>query len=137
MEAHDLEAKVGELSAKVDAVALGYKIGALSLLILFSIVNLGDAFSIAKFQQIYREALPGKPVPLLTEGILQFQALLICLVFIWPILGTAATFTIKRFPMLAIVLTALLSLVALQIVLTWLGLFLPMFDLSTDMSDQH
>jgi len=130
-----VEAKISELSAKVDSLIFGYKVGALALLFLASLFNVGDTFSISHFRQIFQDALPGKPLPLLTNFLLEFQTLVTCLAVLWPALGLLSVFIFKKVSTTIIVITGLLIVVILQLALTWLGLFMPMVSLLNGISD--
>jgi len=127
--------KINELSDKVDALILGYKTGALVILFMFSLINVADTFSISYFRQVYQDALPGRPLPPITNFILGSQSLVTCLALVWPVLGLAAIFIPKKISTTIFFLTLLLFLVLFQIALNWLALFMPMISLVTGMSN--
>jgi hypothetical protein len=131
-----IEAKITALSAKVDSLILGYKVGGLALLFLFSLFNVGDTFAISHFRQIFADALPGKTFPALTNFFLGHQTLVTCVAVLLPALGLVAAFSFRKVSRTMIVTSLLMILVLLQIALNWIALFTPLISLTSNISDQ-
>jgi hypothetical protein len=123
------ESSIQEISAKVDAVLLGLRYLFLSLIALASILNLWAAISIKTFAEIFRDALPGKPLPLLSSFVVHGSSFLVLLAFVWPVIGLF-THKVGKKPIVWIMISvAILFLIGVQIILTWIGCFTPMFGL--------
>ena len=129
-----VEEKLGKLSAKVDSLILGFKVGGLAILIAFSLFNLMDSFAISRFRNIFADALPGAPLPALTVFFLNNQSFLTCLAVLWPVLGLVVLRIFKRTSVVLVMLTCFLILVILQIVLNWTALFTPLVNLTGSIS---
>ena len=128
-------AKLNELSAKIDSLILACKISSWILLLFVSLIGVGQFFTIKKFQQLYADALPGKPLPLLTEWIISAPFLVVCLACLWPVLGFIAVLVPKRISTTALIMVGLLILAFLQIIMIGIALYMPMVSLVTGMSE--
>jgi hypothetical protein len=135
MSDNSVEAKISELSAKVDSFILGHKIGGLAILIAFSIFNLADTFAISRFRQIFADALPGAPLPALTVFFLNHQTSVTFLAVLWPILGMVVVAGFKKPSSVMVLLYCFLILVIIQIVLNWTALFTPLVQLTSSISN--
>jgi len=132
----DYEKRIEDLSIKVNWLILGYKIGITFLLVLSSLLNLGVAFTIPKFQQIFKDALgPDHPLPILTDCVIFGGSFLPLLALLWPILGIVSTWVSKKVYVTVTVPLFLLTLIVAQFVVTWISLFLPMTTIITGMGD--
>lgn len=108
-------------------------------------VNLGILFGLAglnsflmlyivpKFEEIYQDALPGKPLPSATEFILSDRHAIAILVWLWPILCTVLGRQQKSYAIYLINLGILWYF--LQIGITFHALIMPMVATETGMSD--
>jgi hypothetical protein len=120
---------VRELSTKIDGMVLGLKWMVSLLIVLLSIPNLFAACSIGHFDLIFRDALPGKPLPGLTVLLINGSSFFIFLSLFWPVVGVLSVF-FGRQPRSWIIGAACIEfLIGLQITLTWIGCFTPMFGL--------
>jgi hypothetical protein len=82
---------------------------------------------IPKFELIYQDALPGRPVPELTQWIIALRIPLIILGAAWPIAGIFTFWRLKLTSVLWLYLPYLLSLG--QILITLYALYEPMLSL--------
>jgi hypothetical protein len=130
-----VEAKIGELSAKVDDTVLGLKWMFSLLLIVISIPNFFASLAIHHFAEIFRDALPGKPLPLLTVAVISNPIFLHLLALVWPLVGILNIVYSKRIRNWAIGTALIAFFIVLQLYLTQMALFMPMTDLITGMSD--
>ena len=129
------EPSIAQLSAKIDDAILGLKWMFSLLILLVAIPNILLSLSIDHFAQIFADALPGKPLPLLTVAIIHTSIFLRILALAWPVLGILSIVYGTRVRNWIIVSTVAFFLIALQMSLTWLACFIPMGGLITGMSD--
>ncbi len=85
------------------------------------------------FEEIYRDALPGRPLPAITTFILDYRIFLGLVASAWLIAGIVFVRKGDRFAILVIHCGMLWCI--LQAGLTVYGLFAPMLGLSIGMSD--
>jgi hypothetical protein len=129
------ESAVAQLNAKVDEVIFALK-GLLALaLVVLSVPNLCVSLSISKFQEIFQDALPGKPLPLLTLSIIHHPLLHHIVVLLLPMAGIIVLAQKRRIRTCTIVTAVLVCVIGAQLFLTWLALFLPIVGLETGMSN--
>ena len=89
-----------------------------------------------KFQQIFADVFPGKPLPGVTEFIFTCRIALVFVALAWPILGALLRKWQKRYAILWINLGIIWFL--LEIGITVFALFLPMeYDGIVGMSDSN
>jgi len=93
-----VETRISELSAKVDSLILVHKISAFALLLLSSLINIGETLSIIVFRRIFATDFPGQALPYVTLFLLQFQGVATGLAFLWPVLGLLSIFIFKTRP---------------------------------------
>jgi hypothetical protein len=122
------EASLERVSEKIESVVLGFKWLYVPPLVLFSVLNFSTARSIDKFAQIFTDALPGKPLSLLTTFLIHSSSFLTALALLWPVLGVLTLRYGKRVRNWVIVVNVILLLMGLQIALTWVGCITPMID---------
>jgi len=108
----------------------------LFILIIFSTLNFVFSFFwVPKFEQIFQDALPGKPLPLLTEFVLACRIPLAIVALAWPIAGVIFVWRSSNRAILFLNLAIILTLV--QIGITIFALFIPMVSgCITSTSDQ-
>jgi hypothetical protein len=108
-----------------------------SLVILF-ILGVGNIFLqifiIPKFEQIYKDALPGMQLPPLTEFIITARFALAIIDLGWPILGSFLVRLQKPYAILWINIGIIWTF--LQIIITTIALFKPMISIETGISDR-
>ncbi len=122
------EARIRELSAKVDLLIFSYRIGTLAVLFFLSFINVSDSFAITWFHGIYQDALPGKPLPPITEFLIHYHALVGGFALLCPVLGTFTALVIKNISASISCTTCIMIVIVLQITITWFFLILPMFS---------
>ncbi len=83
-------------------------------------------FIIPKFEQIYADAMPGKPLPRLTLLLLDSRFPLMAINALWPLAGIVLLMRNHRSTMVWLNLGTLLGFIELALVT--LALFLPMCD---------
>lgn len=128
-----IEAKLGRLSARVDSLALGVKVAALAVLLLFSLFNIADTFAISYFRQLFIDSLPGRRLPAITNFFLDHQTAVTLVAVLWPVVGLVALWRVKRVSTFMIVISVLVVLVSFQLVLNWIAHFLPLIELTQTM----
>jgi hypothetical protein len=90
-------------------------------------------FIVPKFEQIYQDALPGKPLPLVTLFIILHRIAITLFDLAWPILGIYLFRVQKNYAILWINVGILFFF--LQIGITVIALFMPMIGIEVGMSD--
>lgn len=130
------EPTVAELAQNVGELISGMKWLLEALLLLASIPNFFVTLSIPRYRQIFADALPGKPLPLLTEILINHPFLFLLLTMALPIAGVVVISRSKRIRNWTIAGTLLILAVGAQLALTQFAMFAPMTDLFTGMSDQ-
>ena len=100
---------------------------------LMSAINLLLMVVMHNFEEIYRDALPGRPLPSITTFILDYRIFLGLVASAWLIAGIVFVRKGDRFAILVIHCGMLWCI--LQAGLTVYGLFAPMLGLSIRMSD--
>ena len=129
-----LEEQVRHLSRKFDALFLGVKIFLLLLLLTFSVGGILSTLSIDKYQQIFADALPGKPLPGLTLLVLFLKPYLFCLAFFWPVMGIFAA-TLRKNVVLSLSLLCVASAgLLIQSVIILCAMQLPLIGIITGMA---
>lgn len=126
-----------ELAAKIDGMIFAFKLMASILIVFISIPNFLAALTIGHFAEIFRDVLPGKPLPLLTVGIIYLRSFLPFLALAWPIVSTISIWKNKSLAQCTVVPTVIAVLIGSQFLLTWIGCFLPMVNLMVGMSDMN
>jgi len=135
MNAAATEPSVSQLSARIDDVILGMKWMFALFLIVISVPNLIAALTIPRFAMIFQDALPGKPLPLLTLFMIAHSGLLQLLALAWPIAGVTFIFREKRVRVWTVAAALIAGGIGLQLLLTQTALFMPMVGLITGMSN--
>lgn len=137
MSAPKPEPSVEELSSKVTSIVWTIKWLVTLLILVASVPNFIAAIAIPKYQQIFADALPGKPLPALTNFLNAAQSFLLVASAGWPIATIVNSCFNRHLKIWATVSILILGLVALQLIATVLGCMLPMqSDGITGMSDQ-
>jgi type II secretory pathway component PulF len=132
---NDPDPSISQLSAKIDDVILGIKWMFSLFLLVISIPNSFASLSIHHFAEIFRDALPGKPLPLLTVAVISHSTFLNLLALTLPVVGILTIIYSKRVRNWAIGATVIAFFIGLQLCLTQMALFMPLTDLYTGMSD--
>ena len=109
----------------------------LVILFVFSATNIFlPLFIVPKVAQIYADALPGKPLPFVTEVIISVPILWALMALIWSLPAVLSFWRRKDYAILLINVGMLLT--CLQIGITVLALFMPMTGgLIVGMSDSN
>ena len=125
---------MGDSKPKPDLFWIGVSVG---ILFVVSAANLFLLlFIVPKFKQIFADALPGKPLPNITEFILMARMGLVFVALAWPIVATFLVRLQMRHAILWIFVGTLWTV--LQIGITVIALYLPMsYDGIVGMSDAH
>jgi len=89
-------------------------------------------FIVPKFEQIFQDALPGRPLPLITQFIISDRILLALIALAWPIAGIIAVWRQHRAAFWIINL-GILFFVALLVV-SIIALFMPMVSVDCGLS---
>ena len=122
------ECTLERVSDTIESVVLGFKWLYVPPLVLFSVLNFATSRAIDTFAKIFAEALPGKPLSLLTNFLIHSSWFLTVLTLLWPFLGVLTLHYGKRVRNWVIVVNVILLLMILQITLTWVGCITPMID---------
>ena len=99
-----------------------------------SIPNFFVSLCIDHFAQIFKDALPGKPLPDLTNFLIHDSSCLLVSTFCWPLIGILLL-TFGQKPWVWIAVSLILGLITFQISTTVWGLYMPMISGTTGMSD--
>ena len=130
------EPTIAQLAQNVGELVAGMKWLLEALLLLASIPNFFVTLSIPHYRQIFADALPGKPLPFMTEILINHPTFFLLLTLALPIAGVAIISRGKRVRNWAIAGTLLILSVGAQLALTQFAMFAPMTDLFTGVSDQ-
>ena len=125
-----------DLAKEVRSLALGVRAVVGGFTIMFSIFNVRAAFLIRYFQQLFQDAMPGKPLPPLTLFIIWARTPLIVLSFLLPILTLLILFTVRSHKKALILATLVMVAVFIEMNLIADNLTAPMTDIFMGMSDQ-
>lgn len=90
-------------------------------------------FIVPKFEQIFADALPGKPLPTVTNFIIAGRVILAIAALGWPLLGTYLFRRQKSYAVLLINIGTIWTF--LQIGITVIALFMPMVGTTEGMGD--
>ena len=90
-------------------------------------------FIVLKFEQIYADAMPGKPLPGLTLLVLGSRFPLIAINALWPLAGIVLLMRNHRSTMIWLNLGTVLGLI--ELIVTVVALFLPMVSHIVGMSE--
>ena len=135
MSATAPEPLVAQLSEKVDEVVFALKCLFALALIVLSVPNFCVSMGISKFQRIFQDALPGKPLPLLTLSVINHPLLHHIVVLVLPLIGILVLVQARRIRTCTIVTAVLVCVIGAQLFLTWIAMFMPMIGLVTGMSN--
>jgi hypothetical protein len=127
--------KIQQLEAKIADLFFGFKIIAFLFLLVATVGNIVAALSIHQFQQIFQDALPGKPLPGLTLSVIYGQTLIFYLALLWPVIGVISLFLRNQIRISILLLSVSLALALIQSGLVVSALRLPMIGLVNGMSD--
>jgi len=106
----------------------------LGLLFLFSGMNIFvQVVIIPKFQQIYADALPGMPLPGLTQFMISARVEVVFIAVAWTVVGAILLRMQKRYAKLWIYLGMMWAV--LHIAINIVALFMPMVGIEDGMSD--
>lgn len=129
------EPSVAQLSAKMNDVIFAIKVALCLLLLSTSVSNILASQEIETYRQIFRDALPGKPLPMMTLVVFSASFLLRVLAFAWPVAGITIVILSKRPRYWIIAASIFLVLIGLQSIITWVSFLLPMNGLILGMDD--
>ena len=116
-------------------LALGMRMFASSVTLIFAYVNTRLAFQTGWFRQFFVDALPGKKLPELTNFIMQFHVIWIVLSLLFPIASMLCTILVKSDKRALQGLTVILVLSFIQLHLTFSAFNTPLWGLVTGMRD--
>lgn len=137
MSTFNSEEKLQQFARKLSDLFFGFKVITFLFLLVASTGNIVAALSIDSFQQIFADALPGKPLPGITLFVIDCKTIILPLAFIWPMVGLAALFIRERIRVAIGILALALVLTLLQSGLVVLAMRMPMIGLINGMSDSH
>ena len=124
-----------DVAKDVRSLAIGVRAVVGGFTIMLSIFSIRAAFLIRYFQEVFQDALPGKPLPPFTLFIIWARTPLIILSIVLPILALLILFTVRSHKTALILVTIIMVTVFMQMNLTVSNLMAPMTDLFTGMSD--
>jgi hypothetical protein len=130
------EPSVAQLSASVAELKTGMKWFLGMFLLVVSVPNIFASMAIHRFQEIFQDALPGKPLPGITLMFVGHQLFFQFLTFAWPIAGLIYIVRSTRIRNWTITGVLLILAVGLQLMLTEYAMFSPMVEIDVGMSDQ-
>jgi hypothetical protein len=125
---------LAQLSEKVDHLFFGLKLIAFIFLLLASLGASVGALEIPHFQEIFMDALPGKPLPELTLSVIWAQKFLVVTSLVFPLVGVLAL-CLRNIRLSIALLAGVLSLALIQSSVVVCALNLPMQGLVEGMSD--
>jgi hypothetical protein len=125
---------LAQLSKKVDHLFFGLKLISFIFLLVASLGAIYGAFSIPHFQQIYEDALPGKPLPGMTLAVVWAHKFLVITSFMFPLIGLVALF-LRRMRISITLLAIALGLAFIQASVVVTALNLPMQEIVEGFSD--
>jgi hypothetical protein len=125
-----------DIAEDIRSLAIGVRAVVGGFTIMLSIFNIRAAFLIRYFQQVFQDALPGKPLSSLTLFIIWARTPLIALAIVLPLMALLILFVVRSNKTALIVSTVIMVAVFVQMNLTVSNLMAPMTDLFTGMSDQ-
>jgi len=125
MSGSDLDPKLAQLSARVEALFLGLKVFLLLFLILTTVGDFAAIASIEKYRQLFIQTLPGKALPDLTLVVLKTVPILHLVAFLWPLIGVVALFIRKNVALAIFLFCGAIACSILQSSLIFLALRLP------------
>ncbi len=125
-----------DLAKDIRSLAIGVRAVVGGFTIMLSIFNIRAALLIRYFQQVFQDALPGKPLSSLTMLIIWARIPLIIIAIVLPIGALVILFTVRNHKTALILATVIMVAVFVQMNLTVSNLMAPMTDLFTGMSDQ-
>jgi hypothetical protein len=125
-----------DVAKDIRSLAIGVRAVVGGFTIMLSIFNIRAALLIRYFQQVFQDALPGKPLSSLTLFIIWARTPLIALAIMLPVVALIILFTVRNHKTALIVTTITMVAVFVQMNLTVSNLMAPMTDLFTGMSDQ-
>lgn len=123
---------VEALRAEVRGLSLALRIVCFSILLAISALNSRAAASIPKFEQIFSDMLGGRPLPALTQWVVENQSLLAQAAIVVFVLGMGALMMRPARAVIAIAVLALLALV--QFLAIAMALLLPLVTITTQIS---
>ena len=107
----------------------------LGILFIFSAANIFVLlFMVPKFEHVFEDALPGKPLPSVTAFILAYRILIAFATLGWPCLGAYLVRRQTAHPIAWINIGLILSL--LQLGITIIALFMPMVGTTEGLGGQ-
>jgi hypothetical protein len=120
------DAKVGELTDKLESLSFGFRIGTVAVLLFISLINVSDTVLIRWCQQMYQDALPGKPLPAITAFLIHYRLWVGLFALTCAGAGIYTSLRIKDIASAIAATTVILVVVVFQICITWFFLILPM-----------
>jgi hypothetical protein len=127
MVSEDLAKDVRSLAVGVRGVVGGFTV-------MFSVLNVRVALLIPFYHGLFLDALPGKPLPGMTQFVIWARILLLLLAIVLPIAAVVILFAVRNHKVALILATVVMVSVFLQMSLTASSLMSPMMDLMGGMS---
>jgi hypothetical protein len=122
------------VESEIRSLASGIRAVALVFTLIVGYFNIRLAFLIRHFQGIFSDMLGDKPLPGLTQLIVQGRPIFLLLALLIPILAVAAVVLIRHQKIALYSLGALMLVAFLQLHLTWTGLFAPLISIVDGLS---
>ena len=122
------------LESEIRSLASGIRAVALIFTLIVGYFNIRLAFLISHFQGIFSDMLGDKPLPGLTQLVVQGRPIFLTLALLIPILAVVAVVLIRNHKMALYSLGGLMLAAFLQLHLTWTGLFAPLMAIVRGLS---
>jgi hypothetical protein len=125
-----------DIASDFRSLASGVRAIALVFTLILSYFNVRLAFQINLFGVIFSDMLGGKPLPVITDMVLQGRTILIILSLLVPICAVVVVFRLRNDKIALYCLSGLMIAAFIQIHLTWTGLFAPLMSIISGMTGQ-
>lgn len=120
-------------SQSINSLASGVRSVALVFILILSYFNIRLAFQIGNFHAIFEDMLGGKPLPAITELVIQSRLICILLALAIPVAAIAVVALVRSHKAALYFLSGLMVVIFIQIHLTWSGLFAPLMTIISGM----
>ena len=120
--------------SEIRAIASGVRAVAAVFALIVSYLNLRVAFQIGHFQNIFSDMLGDRPLPLLTQAVIQGRALLILLALLIPIGAVVSAAVLRNHKAALYTLAGLMLAAFVQMHLTWSALYAPLMAIINGLS---
>lgn len=125
---------MNDSSQEIKSLAWGVRGVTLVLTLILSYFNVHLALHISSFQTVFSDMLGGKPLPLLTVFILRSTPFWIGSSILFVIAALLVILLIRSHMWALLSSAGIMAAIFLQIVITWTGLFAPLFSIVNALS---